>query len=109
MIWYDKSIGHKDVPEAVGIMYINCGNGIGFLLKNQNIENFITPFVKNMIFQPVGLSWMIKSNQKLNFYIQLHCLYWVINIPWYNTMICSRLHGILFEDYVTTANVKDVI
>ena len=28
-IIYDNTIGNEDVPEAVGIMCINCGNNIG--------------------------------------------------------------------------------
>ena len=29
-IWYDDIVVHKDLPDAVGIMWINCGNNIGF-------------------------------------------------------------------------------
>ena len=28
---------------------------------------------------------------------------WILNVPWYNTIICSQLHGSSPEDYVTTA------
>ena len=28
-IWYDESIFHKYVPDAIGIMYINCVKIIG--------------------------------------------------------------------------------
>ena len=56
-----------------------------------------------MVLQHVGLSWIIQSNQKLNYDPQRHCNSWMINFPWYNTMICSRLHGLLYEYYVTTA------
>ena len=55
-----------------------------------------------MVFQQVGLSWIIKSNQKINFDIQLQCPSWVINGPQYNSMIFLRLNGSLFEDSVTT-------
>ena len=77
----------EDVPEAVGIMYTNCGKIIGCLLDNKTIETLITPFVTNMVFQHVGLSWITKSNQKPNFYFQLHFNSWIINDTWYNTMI----------------------
>ena len=102
-IWYDESIGRKDIPEDVAIIYINCGKIIGFLLDNQTIENFITPFVANIVLRYVGLSWIIKSNQKLNFNSQIQCSCWVINGPCYNTTTCSRFYGSFFEDYVTTA------
>ena len=42
-IIYDETIDNEDVPEAVGIMFFNCGKNIGCLLDNQKIENFITP------------------------------------------------------------------
>ena len=28
---------------------------------------------------------------------------WLNKSPWYNTEICSRLHGSLFEDFITHA------
>ena len=28
---------------------------------------------------------------------------WLIKFPWYNTDICSRLHGNIFEDFITHA------
>ena len=31
-IWYDESIVHYDVPDFVGIMFINCLKTIGCLL-----------------------------------------------------------------------------
>ena len=53
-------------------MCMNCGKTIGFLLDNQKIENFIAPFVANMMFRNFGLSWIIEPNKKLNYYVQLH-------------------------------------
>ena len=57
---YDQSIVYKHVTYAVGIIYTNVGKTIGCLLDNQTIENCITTFVKNMVFQYVGLSWIIQ-------------------------------------------------
>ena len=67
-IWYDETINHKDVPESVGIMYINCVKVIMFWLDNKTIENFITTFVTNIMFHNVGLSWIMKANKKLDFF-----------------------------------------
>ena len=66
-IWYYDTIGLEYFPEYVGIICINCGKIIGCSLDNQMIEDFITPFVINMVPHNVGLSWIIKSNQNLNF------------------------------------------
>ena len=72
------------------------------MLENQTIETFITHFVTNILLQHVGLYWIIQSNQNTNCEIQLHCIFWVLNVPWYNTKVCPGLHDSLFEDYVTT-------
>ena len=29
--------------------------------------------------------------------------YWLNKVPWYNTSICSKLHGSRFEDFITQA------
>ena len=101
-IWYDNTIGIEDVPEDFGIMFINSVNIIGCLLDNQRIEDFIIPFVTNIVFQNIGLFCIINSNKNLCFDYQKYCPSWVLNTPWYNTIICSLLHGSLFEDYFTT-------
>ena len=88
-IIYDDTIDNEDVPEVVGIMYINCVKITDCSLDNQNIENFITPFVTNMVFHNIGLYWIILSNKNLSFDFKEHYTYWIRNIPWYNTMICS--------------------
>ena len=44
------------------------------------------------------------SSSQTNFiYFQLHFTSWVMNCPWYETTICSLLHGFFFEYYVTTS------
>ena len=103
IIIYDETIDNEDVPETVGIMCINCGKRIGCSLENQKIEDFITPFVTNMMFQHIGLFWTIKSNKNLNFDFQNHCPSWIPNGPWYKIMICSQLHGLVFEYYFKDA------
>ena len=54
-IMYDETIDNEDDPEAVEIMCIHCGKFIGCLLENQKIEDFITTFVRNMVFSNNGL------------------------------------------------------
>ena len=62
-IIYDEIIDNKDIPEAVGIMCINCGNIIGCLLYNHNMEDFITCFITSMVMQHIGSFWTITSNK----------------------------------------------
>ena len=86
-IWYYDAIVQENVPDAVGIICINCGKTIGCLLYNQPIERFITPFVTNMVLQNISLSWIVQSTQELDFYFQNHCPSWILNGTWYNTKI----------------------
>ena len=44
-------------------MCTNCGKSIGFLLDNQKIEKFISPFVTNMVFQNISLFWIIQLKE----------------------------------------------
>ena len=64
----------------------------------------ITKFVLNAILYHVGMSWIICSNEEIKYEMEesnhTDCLN---KVPWYNTAICSRLHGSLFEDFITQA------
>ena len=53
----------------------------------------------------VGMSWIISSNKEMNYhkYTNSKHLDWFNTGPWYNKNICSILHGIKFEDFITQA------
>ena len=89
-IWYDDNIVNEDVPYYVVIICINCGKTIGCELDNQPIKYSIPNFVTNIVFQNIGLFWVIQSNQKSNFDLEEHCFSWIINGPWYNTTIFNN-------------------
>ena len=74
-----------------------------FLLDNQKIKYFINHFVTNIVLQHIVLSWIVQSNKNTIFVFQKHCTSWIINGPWYNTKIFSRLYDSVFENYFTTA------
>ena len=64
----------------------------------------ISKFVLNAVLHPVGLSWIICSNEEMKYEIdKSNHPYWLNKGPWYNTFICSRLQGGMFEDYITNA------
>ena len=51
----------------------------------------------------VGMSWIINYNQKMEYEMntKINHLDWSNKGPWYNKNICSKLHGIEFEDFIT--------
>ena len=50
------------------------------------------------------MSWIICSNNEMKSEIdKINHPDWLNKIPWYNKAICSRLHGSLFEDFITHA------
>ena len=53
----------------------------------------------------VGMSWIISSNQEREYDITTknNHLDWLNKGPWYNKNICSKLHVIKFEDFITQA------
>ena len=64
----------------------------------------ITKFVLNSILYHVGMSWINGFNDEIKYEIdESNHQYWLNKVPWYNTDICSRLHGSLFEDFRTHA------
>ena len=48
------------------------------------------------------MSWIISSNQEMNYEMDENNHQDFLNKgPWYNTFICSKLHGSRFEDFIT--------
>ena len=64
-----------------------------------------TKFVLNAMFHCVGMSWIISSNKEMNYEINTkrNNLDWLNKGPCYNRNICSKLHGIRFEDFIAQA------
>ena len=58
----------------------------------------------NEIFHHVGMSWIISTNEEMKYEMdESNHQDWLNKVPWYNTAICSRLHGSLFEEFMTHA------
>ena len=68
-------------------------------------DEIITKFVLNAMLHHVCMSWIIRSNKEINYEINIESnhLYWSNKGPWYNRNICSKLHGIRFEYFITQA------
>ena len=64
----------------------------------------ITKFVLNVILNHVGMLWIICSNGEMKYEIgEINHPNWLNKGHWYNTDICSKFHGKMFEDFITHA------
>ena len=86
---------------------MNCNKETGLYLRNTTIEEMITKFVLNTILHHVVMSWIICSNKEIFYEIdERNNTDWSNKGPWYNTEICSKLHGKLFEYFITHARTN---
>ena len=59
------------------------------------------------ILYHVGMSWIIFSNEEMLYETdESNNTDWLNKSPWYNTDICSRFPGSLFEDFITHARTN---
>ena len=62
----------------------------------------ITKFLLNSIFYHVGMSWIMCSNKEMLYEVgDSNHPDWFNKSPWYNTNICSKMNGKVFEDFIT--------
>ena len=58
-IWY----ANNDVPDNLGIKHIKCNKVSGYDIYKKTLKDSTTFFVKNVVFQNVGLSWITNSKE----------------------------------------------
>ena len=64
----------------------------------------ITKFLLNAILHHAGMSWIFSSNKEMKYEMDKNNhQYWLNKGPWYNTSICLKLHGSIFEDFIKHA------
>ena len=64
----------------------------------------ITQFVLNAILHHVGMSWIISSNKEMKYEMDESNHQDRLNKSlWYSIYICLKLHGGIFEDFITHA------
>ena len=63
-------------------------------------QEIIINFVLNAMLHHVGMIWIIENDEDLKYDMELQNLYWITGVPWYNTYICKRLHGKVFEGFI---------
>ena len=70
---------------------------------NTIYQDIITLFVLNTVLHHVGMLCLIETNQHLKYDMDKHNSYWMTGGPWYNTYICEKFHGNLFEGFIKNA------
>ena len=100
MIYGDKYL------YTVSLKCINCKREKGLNSENDFTwvyDEIITKFLLNAMLHHVGMSWIISSNQEMDYEInsKINHLDWLNKGPWYNRKICSKLHGIRCEGFIT--------
>ena len=69
-------------------------------------DEIITKFLLNAILHHVGISWIISSNKEMKYDMEKNNHQdWLNKGTWYNTFICLKLHGRMFEDFITKVRI----
>ena len=96
--------------DVIYIRCINCKRETDSFLKNATFDEMITKFVLNKILHHVGMSWVIIFNKEMKYEIDENNHQDRLNKgPWYNKSICLKLHGSMFEDFITHARTDRYI
>ena len=86
---------------AIAIKCINCDRSTGLFLKVKTVKDIITKFVWNKVFHHVGLSCIISPDKQMEYEIKENNHHgWLNKGPRYNTAICTKLHGTVFDDFI---------
>ena len=86
-------IYYKDnnITRGISTKCINIKKLGSYELKNGNISETIPVFVKSVVFQNIGISWIIESKELVKFIIEEQCCSCIVNGHWYNTTFFSHL------------------
>ena len=63
----------------------------------------------NSVLHHVGLSRKIETNQQLDYGFDKNNPDWITYGPWYNTFICTKLHGTVFEKILEIQELIEII
>ena len=102
---FELHLNYKDDKMyAISIRCINCKRETVLFLKNTTFDEMITISVLNAILHYVGMLWIISSNKEMKYEIDKNNhQYWLNKGTWYSTSIYLKLHGSIFEDFITHA------
>ena len=97
--WYNKVHDDQNKVENIAISCINCGKETMISVDNMNTayHDIITLFVLNTVLYRVVMLWIIETHEQLKYYIDKYNSDWMKFGPRYNTYICKKIHGNVFE------------
>ena len=70
---------------------------------NTTYQDIITTFVLNTMLHHVGMLWIIETHEQLKYEMEKHNSEWITGGTRYNTYICKKLHGNVFEGFIRNA------
>ena len=70
---------------------------------NTNYKSIITSFVFNTVLHHVSMSWIMETHEQLKYDMENYNPDQITGGTWYNTSICKRSHGTVFEEYIRNA------
>ena len=71
-------------------------------VDNMNItyQDIIKNLVLNTMLHHVDMLWIIGNHEQLRYNMDIQNPDWMTSGSWYNTYICNKLRGKLFEGYI---------
>ena len=60
----------------------------------------------NTVLHHVSMPWIIGKNKNLGYDMEFYNSDWITGGPWYNTSICKKSHGTVFENYNRNARTE---
>ena len=95
----------KHTWVKVYIRCINCGKEtmIDVDIMNTTYQDIITTFVMYTMLNYVGMLWIIEYHEQLQYDMDIQNSDWMTGGTWYNTYICKKLHGKLFDGFIINA------
>ena len=95
----------RKIQQKIAIRCSNCGKEIIIDVDSiiTTYQDIITTFVLNTILHHVCMLWIIEIHEQLQHDIDKHNSEWMTGGPWYNTYICKKLNGNVFEGFIINA------
>ena len=69
-------------------------------IMNTKYQDIIKTFVLNTMLHHVGMLRIIETHEQLQYDMDKNNSEWMTCGPWYNTSICKKLHGNVFEGFI---------